>query len=72
VTFQGFSGFPDDIRGHVFKTSNGGVSWIDISGNLPNVPANAIVIDPDLADTLYAATEDGSSVHKTGADRGRR
>jgi len=24
-----------------------------------NVPANAIVIDPDLADTLYAATDDG-------------
>jgi photosystem II stability/assembly factor-like uncharacterized protein len=59
VTFQGFSGFPGDIPGHVFKTSNGGVSWFDVSGNLPNVPANAIVIDPDLADTLYVATDDG-------------
>ena len=59
VTFQGFSGFSGDIPGHVFKTSNGGVSWVDISGNLSNVSANAIVVDPDLADTLFVATDDG-------------
>lgn len=59
VTFQGFSGFSGDIPGHVFRTSDGGMRWVDISGNLPNVPANAIVVDPDLADTLYVATDDG-------------
>ena len=59
MTFQGFSGFSDDVPGHVFRTSDGGVRWVDISGNLPNVPPNAIVVDPDLADTLYVATDDG-------------
>src|SRR5207237_333754 len=40
VTFSGFG------TGHVFKTTNRGMSWSDISGNLPNIPVNAIVLDP--------------------------
>ncbi|MCC6889865.1 MAG: hypothetical protein IT536_15145 [Hyphomicrobiales bacterium] len=40
VVFSGFG------SGHVFKTTNRGASWTDISGNLPDVPVNAIVIDP--------------------------
>ena len=30
--------------GHVFKTTNAGASWSDISYNLPNVPANAVTL----------------------------
>jgi hypothetical protein len=30
---------------HVMKTTNGGIKWIDISGNLPEAPVSAIVID---------------------------
>ncbi|HZT82463.1 MAG TPA: hypothetical protein VFA26_19700, partial [Gemmataceae bacterium] len=33
--------------GHVWRTTNGGLSWSDISGNLPNVPAHALVTLPD-------------------------
>ena len=33
--------------------------WKDISGNLPNIPVNAIAIDPVLANTYYAATDIG-------------
>jgi hypothetical protein len=58
VTFSGFSGFSDNA-GHVFATSNGGASWTDISGNLPNIPVNDIVVDPDVANTLYIATDIG-------------
>jgi len=58
VTFSGFSGFGDS-QGHVFKTTNGGQSWADISGNLPNVPVNDIVIDPNLPNALYVATDVG-------------
>jgi hypothetical protein len=65
VTYSGFSGFADN-HGHVFKTTNGGTSWLDISGNLPNIPVNAIVLDPDIANTLYIATDIGVFVTSNG------
>ncbi|MGW7002400.1 glycosyl hydrolase [Streptomyces sp. NPDC054933] len=30
--------------GHVFESKNGGTTWKDISGNLPDLPADALVI----------------------------
>jgi photosystem II stability/assembly factor-like uncharacterized protein len=70
VTFSGFSGFNGDTHGHVFQTTTGGTAWLDISssticpapqvpGPLPNIPVNDIVIDPDVAGRLYAATDIG-------------
>lgn len=59
VTFSGFSGFGGDNQGHVFKTTTGGTSWTDISGNLPNTPVNDIAIDPDLPNTFYVGTDVG-------------
>jgi len=58
-TFSGYSGFNSDTLGHVFETFNGGTTWTDISSNLPNVPVNDIVVDPDFSNTLYAATDIG-------------
>jgi uncharacterized repeat protein (TIGR01451 family) len=58
VAFSGFSGFVDSL-GHVFRTTDGGATWKDISGNLPNIPANGIAIDPVLANTYYVATDIG-------------
>jgi photosystem II stability/assembly factor-like uncharacterized protein len=59
VTYGGFSGFPDTV-GHVFKTTNGGTSWTDISGNLPNIPVTSIALDLDVANTLYVGTDVGT------------
>jgi hypothetical protein len=59
ATFSGFSGVNGDALGHVFMTASGGAQWSDISGNLPNVPVNAVVVDPAAADTLYVATDIG-------------
>ena len=59
VAFSGFSGFNGDTLGHVFMTSNGSGLWTDISGNLPNIPVNAIVADPDISGTLYVGTDVG-------------
>lgn len=40
-----FSGFRNGIKApRVFKTTNGGKSWKDISTNLPNTPVNEIVV----------------------------
>ena len=59
VTYGGFSGFSDTV-GHVFKTTNGGRSWADVSGNLPNIPVTSIAVDPDVANTLYVGTDVGA------------
>jgi photosystem II stability/assembly factor-like uncharacterized protein len=58
VTFTGFS-FGADTKGHVFKTTDAGVTWADISNNLPNIPVSAIAIDPDHHDSLYVGTDIG-------------
>ena len=59
AAFSGFSGFNGDTLGHVFMTATGGAQWNDISGNLPNIPVNAIVADPDISGTLYIGTDIG-------------
>jgi photosystem II stability/assembly factor-like uncharacterized protein len=56
--FSGFS-FGSDSLGHVFKTADAGNTWTDISGQLPDAPVNAIVIDPDRPTTLYIGTDIG-------------
>jgi len=58
VALSGFSGFGDN-QGHVFKTTSGGSGWTDISGNIPNIPANCITLDPDNTHALYLATDIG-------------
>ena len=62
VAFSGFSGFNGDTLGHVFMTTNGGGQWNDISGNLPNIPVNAIVADPNISGTLYIGTDIGAFI----------
>ncbi len=70
VTVSGFSGFQinppaTDTQGHVFRCSATQSSCTDISGAgagaLPNVPVNAIVVDPidAISDTLYIGTDVG-------------
>lgn len=64
VTFQGFSnevlqGTPGDNKGHVWKTNNRGRTWIDITGDLPDVPVNAIAADPHDTLHLIAGTDVG-------------
>jgi len=55
ATIMGFG------TGHVWKTINGGANWTNISGNLPDVPADSIAIDPGDAtgNTLYVGTDLG-------------
>ena len=60
ATFSGFSGFTaGDTLGHVFRCTTAGVACADISGNLPNIPVNDIVIDPAVANQLWVATDTG-------------
>jgi len=46
--------------GHVFRTTDGGQNWSDVSGNLPNLPANSVAFDADASpNILYVGTDAG-------------
>src|SRR4029079_17730591 len=46
--------------GHVFRTTNGGTNWTNISGTLPNLPVWSIQIDNFTSpSTLYIGADDG-------------
>jgi photosystem II stability/assembly factor-like uncharacterized protein len=54
------SGFRwDEPLAHVYKSTDLGQSWESISGDLPGVPVNDIVADPDHAGYLYIGTDAG-------------
>ena len=57
VTFSGLRYF--DYVPRVFKTTDLGHTWTDISGNLPDFPVNIIIVDPDNQGTYYVATDGG-------------
>lgn len=57
VTLSGFQ--LDELAAHVYRSVNAGDTWTPISSNLPNVPANDIVIDPSVPGRLYLATDIG-------------
>jgi photosystem II stability/assembly factor-like uncharacterized protein len=57
VTLSGYR--YDNYLPHVFRSTDGGGNWQDISGDLPETPANDIIVDPSLDSTLYLATDFG-------------
>lgn len=57
VTLSGYRNV--DYIPHVFYTNDGGQTWEDISGNLPEIPVNDIIIDPEMDNTLYIANDQG-------------
>jgi photosystem II stability/assembly factor-like uncharacterized protein len=60
ICYVTLSGYKVDSTGaHVFKTTNYGTVWNSISSNLPDAPANDILVDPAFLNTLYLATDVG-------------
>jgi photosystem II stability/assembly factor-like uncharacterized protein len=57
VTLSGYR--YDSYLPHVFRSLDGGGSWQDIAGDLPEAPANDIIVDPVLDSALYLATDFG-------------
>jgi len=43
----------------VYLTTNGCSSWTAMGSGLPDIPVDDILIDPDIANTLYVATDVG-------------
>jgi hypothetical protein len=44
---------------HLYRSIDAGAHWTNISSNLPNAPANSVVVDPNDANTLYIALDTG-------------
>ena len=44
---------------HIYVTGNGGISWSAIDAGLPDIPFNAILIDPVDPQVLYAGCDFG-------------
>jgi len=54
ATILGFGGVP-----HVYRSTDFGAHWLNVSANLPNGPANFVVVDPNDANTVYVAMDSG-------------
>lgn len=59
VTFSGFNTNTPTTPGHIFLTFDRGNTWTDISGNLPDTPANSAAIHPANPNTIYVGTDLG-------------
>jgi hypothetical protein len=47
---------------HLWQTTNGGTTWTDFTGNLPDAPVNTVLVDPGpntSTGTIYAGTDVG-------------
>ncbi|MEW5795193.1 MAG: thrombospondin type 3 repeat-containing protein [Candidatus Zixiibacteriota bacterium] len=44
---------------HIYRTTNYGATWTDISSNLPDAPLNDVILDPHEDQTLYVASDVG-------------
>jgi photosystem II stability/assembly factor-like uncharacterized protein len=53
ICYSGFYG------GHIFRTTDYGDHWSDISVGLPDIPVNALAIHPDDEGIIYAGTDIG-------------
>jgi photosystem II stability/assembly factor-like uncharacterized protein len=65
---------PDDPGvGHVYQTSNGGSTWADISGNLPDIPANDVVLHNRTLTVandigVFTSSDNGSTWSRVGTN----
>jgi P pilus assembly chaperone PapD len=58
ATVMGFTGNGINAA-HLYRSIHGGADWTNISSNLPNAPANSVVVDPNDANTVYVALDTG-------------
>lgn len=70
VGYSGYNTNTPTTPGHVFRTTNRGTTWTNVSANLPDVPVNAVILNPvnpemhiivgtDLG--MYQTTDGGTS-----------
>ena len=60
VTYNGLKW--KDPQPHVFRTTDRGLTWQDISSNLPDAPVNAFDVDPLRPNVLFVGSDVGAYV----------
>jgi hypothetical protein len=60
----GFSQNTPDTPGHLFQVTCGGTNcatftWEDKSGNLPDIPVDSVMVNPNYPQQVYAGTDWG-------------
>jgi photosystem II stability/assembly factor-like uncharacterized protein len=69
TVYAALSGFGS---GHAFKTTDAGTSWVNISGDLPDIPAGAILQSKTDGNILFLATDLGVYVTTNGGTNWKR
>ena len=62
IAYVGFTGFGITANQHIYKTTNLNAAtptWVPSGNGLPDVPVNALVIDPLNSSNVYAGTDIG-------------
>ncbi|RPI14894.1 MAG: T9SS C-terminal target domain-containing protein [Ignavibacteriae bacterium] len=60
IAYVTLSGYNLDLNNtHIFRTTNYGAVWTNISSNMPNVPVNSFIIDYNRDGLLYAGCDVG-------------
>ena len=59
VTFSGYDQNTPGTPGKIFKSTNRGQTWTNISGNLPDVPVSALAVDPTNEDRIWVGSDVG-------------
>jgi hypothetical protein len=63
IIYATYSGLKwKDPQPHVFKSTDMGINWLDISSNLPDAPVNAFAVDNENTDWLYLGSDVGAYV----------
>jgi fibronectin type 3 domain-containing protein len=59
--YAAFGGFN---TGHIFRSIDGGTTWTDVSGLLPNEPFDTIAVDPSSVNRVFVASDSGVFVNE--------
>jgi BNR/Asp-box repeat. len=70
VTIEGFETASVPVQ-TIYRSVDGGAHWAQLTSNLPDAPANSVVVDAQNAGTVYLATDAGVYVTSDVADCGQ-
>ena len=59
----------DNISPYIFKSTDMGKTWVNVTGNLPHNPVNVIREDPNNKNILYCGTDIGVYVSNNGGQK---
>ncbi len=59
TVYVGIAGFPQGQGGIIYRSTDGGATWANLTNNLVAAPVNKIVVDPNNPNDVYVAGDFG-------------